>query len=171
MDYSTVKGMARYDSNHSVFKKDDWITQPLHVRLMYAAWIEALMLTRPVFGLYQLYFLFLVNHGWITSADAHYDHQRLMKYYNSFTDGTCEKSRSGPLDSKRLAFTVPSNMFLDYWLTGEYKEKVTSIALTRRYLKFKKFGVFERVRQSGWLLTFEFSSPPQEGSCRVEFLA
>lgn len=171
MDYSTVKGMARYDSNHSVFKKDDWKTQPFHIRILYILWIELLRATGPVFALYQLYFLSLVNHGWITDADAHYDHQCLLKYYNSFTDGTCEKSRSGPLESKRLAFLVPSNMFIDYQLTGDYKEKISSIALTRRYLKFKQFGRFERIRQAGWLMTFEFSSPPQDGSCTVEFLA
>jgi hypothetical protein len=170
MDYSTVKGFARYDSNHSVFLKDDWKAQLIHVRLAYILWQDVIHLIMPVFALYQIYFTWLVACGVIRSADAMYDHQRLMQYIYTFKEDIWEKSVSGPLETKALKFMVPNNLFLGYKLTGQYREKVKAISLTRRYLKRKQFGVFERIQQQGWWLTFEFTDPPQEGSCTVDFV-
>jgi len=171
MDYSTVIGDAVYDSNTSHRLKDDWKQQTFLMRLSWIVWIEILRFTHPIFKLYQFYFITLVNRGWITSEEAHYDHQMLMRYFYSFLHSTYSETKSGPVVGNELVFRVPTNMFVDYELTGDYKEKISSISIKRRYQRNFRFGRFERIIQDGWDLVFEFVSSPEHGSCIVTSLS
>ena len=169
MDYSTVKGNARYDSNRAVVLSSEWKDAPILTRLKYATWITALMFIKMfgVIGLYTIYFTYLANHGIIKSADAQYDHQRLLQYFYSYLYGTKEETVSGECKEDKIVFHFWNNLYLDYELYGDYREKITSISLVRRYVHIKRFGVFAETRQNGWNLIFGFSEPPKNGYCIV----
>jgi len=170
LDYSTVTGVARGNSNTGIVLSSEWECAPTLTQLKYVLWAMAIALIRVfvVFPLYCIYFTVLANYGVIKSADAHFDHQNLLKYVYTFVFGTVEKVTSGELKEPQLVVYTSNNLYFEYVLEGEYKEKIKSVSLVRHYGAWKRFGVFREVRQYGWNLIFEFSDPPKSGSCIVQ---
>lgn len=160
-DYSTVGVLS-----------SEWEKTTHRVKQKYLLWVLAISFMRffGIFGMYIMYFTILVNLGIIRSADAHFDHQNLLKYVYTFIYGTIEKTTSGELKESQLVVYLPANVYFEYVLEGEYKEKIQSVSLVRNYGTWKKFGVFKEVRQYGWNLIFDFIDPPKSGSCTVEFV-
>jgi hypothetical protein len=172
MDYSSVKGMARIESNSAIVLEDEFKKLSKWERFKYALWLLAIVLPRSffVFPVYSVAFVSLVNRGVIKSAEWQYNYQVFLQYIYTSLHGTIERVIEGEQFSKKLIVGMPNNLYFEYDLTGEYKEKIQSISVVRRYVTYKRFGVFKKTVQCGWDLVFEFIEPPKSGSCRVEFI-
>jgi hypothetical protein len=101
----------------------------------------------------------------ITNPNIHYSYQKLLKYTFAGTKGIIEETKTGKLFEPMLTFTISNNIWTEYELDGEYQEKIKSISLKRHLITHYVFGKYKSCRQNGWDVIFEFTDPPQSGSC------
>jgi hypothetical protein len=96
--------------------------------------------------------------------------QQFMKKRKIITDGIYSQTVSGSQPLPEVVFSVPSNLWFEYALEGDYQKYVKHVSLTRRFVDHKKYGVYPRKVQEGWQIKLEFTQPPKEGSCTINYV-
>jgi hypothetical protein len=167
-DYSSLCKGNLYSSNNSTFLKDEFDNTKL--KIFYLFWKSLLDSSGFVMAIYVFYFTWLSYHGYIKDKSAQFEHQALLAYYFSSLYGIVTKKHSGEIKEKTHIFEIPTNVFIEYFLDGEYKEQIKSISLKRNYVNITQFSRFEQIRQQGWILIFEFKQSPKNGSCTVKYI-
>jgi hypothetical protein len=171
MDYSLNKFGDPLDSNHSVAINSTFRKLPKKERLMWACSAGGFRISGTLVIMFLMpLFTFLVGQKIITNPKYHYKYQKLLKEYEEIAFGVFEQFHSGQLPSNYLIFLVGKNIWLEYELTGEYKEKIKTISLKRNFVRMIKFGKFPEEKQDGWNLIFEFTEIPTSGSCLVRYV-
>lgn len=170
MDYSLNKFGNPAESNHSITLESEWKSQPFHTKYLYAFWITFLLLCRIGWSFIVNAFTFLANRGFIKNPSWHYNYQRFYAWIDTSLMGRWEISQTGALKETTLKLGTVNNMLIEYELTGEYKEKIKTVSLLRNFQTHWRFGKFKEIRQNGWNVVFEFTDPPQSGSCVVRYV-
>lgn len=71
-------------------------------------------------------------------------------------------------NSNTLLYHLPQNLWFEYELEGDYRDKVKTIELRRRFVKIiYDFGVYDQ--QDGWNLIFKFKGIPMHGKCIIRY--
>lgn len=169
MDYSLNKLGSPHLSNNSVVITSEWKSLPFLERIKYALWRAGLAFTSVVgvIPVYMVCFTLLVEHGIIIDPKKHQWHHEFLKYYFQNLKGVWEQSRCGDLKDTTLEFRIPYNLWFEYELEGEYRDKIESISLLRNIVRQWVCGKFLQTRQDGWKIVFKFGSVPSTGSCIV----
>jgi hypothetical protein len=170
MDYSLNKLGNPLQSNFGAVLESEWKSQSLLTRLLYILRVTGLLLIHPFFAFVIVLFTFLTERKLITNPKWQYNYQRFYAWIDSNIDGKWEQSQTGALKDTRLTFPIWSNLFLEYELTGDYKDKIKSISLLRNFQTHWRFDKFKEITQKGWNVVFEFTDPPQSGSCTVWYV-
>lgn len=173
MDYSLNKFGNPYSSNHSVILNNSCKKQPILTRIKCAViGIVASIISIPVFSFMPI-MTFMTEHDIIgeNSKNFQYKVQRMYRYVLVHSRGIYEQSHSGKLNGNILAFHIPNNLWVSYELDGEYEEHIKSVSLSRNFVKHKIGGEFDCLKQNGWNIIFEFITPPESGSCYIEYVS
>jgi hypothetical protein len=173
MDYSLNKFGSPYSSNNTMTLNDEFSSKPLLIRLKYVLLaIFAHILSIPVFATMPILTTITEHSPWKRkNSTLQYKVQSLYKWVLLHRNGTFIQSRSGAIHENKVVFIMPSNLWFEYNLEGEYEEKIKTIELTRNFIPHARFGIFICEKQRGWKTTFEFTSPPQNGSCSITYVA
>lgn len=170
MDYSLNKFGRHSNSNTStifndVFKELSY-EKRLYETLIYL--IKGIFLLLTTFVTVTI--SDLIYYQIATSSKIHSIYQKFMvyKYVNLY--GIFEQSKFGKLNEPGLIFHIPSNLWFEYNLDGDYKNKIKSISLKRCFCIHYKFGKYKRQKQDGWNVIFEFTDIPQDGSCILRYI-
>jgi hypothetical protein len=173
MDYSLNKFGSPYSSNHSVILNNSCKRQPILIRIKCALiGIFATIIAIPVFSFMPV-MSFMAERGIIgkNGGNFQYKVQKLYRWVLVHGRGIYEQSYSGKLNGNVLAFHIPNNLWVSYELSGEYEDKIASMSLSRNFVKHKIGGEFECLKQDGWNVIFEFVTPPESGSCCIEYVS
>ena len=170
MDYSLNKYGNPSESNHSISFNSEWKTQPFYIKYLYILWITFLLFCRIGWSFVVNIFTLLANRGYIKNPQWQYNYQRFYAWIDSSLTGKWELSKTGALKETTLVLGSINNMLIEYELTGEYKDKIKSVSLLRNFQNHLKFNKFKEVHQNGWNVVFEFTDPPQSGSCTVWYV-
>lgn len=100
----------------------------------------------------------------------HYPYQNFLKNYYRLFYGTYHESFEGEMAGTILQVPVDKNIWVSYELEGDYEKYISQIHFDRRIREFHKFDNYPLFVQDGWVLTFEFEQPPQNGSCKVTYV-
>ena len=164
MDYSLNKYGSIFDSNRSVVLDSEFRNSAFGEKLAYVIIDMALTLSAiPVFCLMPVFTI--LNKHQITGPKVQYRWQQFLKWYFSTLKGITVQTKSGELNDSKLAFFIPSNIWVEYNLEGDYQRNVRSISLVRNIIERKRYGRFVERRQDGWKVLFEFTEPPKQGCC------
>jgi hypothetical protein len=165
MDYTLNQFGNPHDSNTSTILNDTFRILPWSVRLAEALVSTCTMfIAIPVLAVSPIH-TFCTEYGLITNPMIHYKYQQLLKYTMIHTRWMAEQSKDGELFEPRLLFNLQNNIWFEYELDGEYQDKIKTISLKRRFMKFYRFGKYPREQQVGWSVIFEFTEIPKSGSC------
>lgn len=165
MDYSLNKIQCdKSDSNNSFFDS------PNNVEYDY----NPSILTRIHDSFKRLY-LVIKEHFWTISItkkqptkEEAYAYQKFLEYYQKYFYGVSEYVFEGQHNSKEIIYHLANNIWLQYDLEGDYKNKIKTIQLKRRMIKNTgKFGVY--LAQDGWNLIFTFKGIPMHGKCTIRY--
>lgn len=171
MDYSLNKFGYPNNSN-SVVMNSEWRNQPFSVKIK-CMMLDTLLFVGRIFGATAFpmsLFARLTEMKLLKDPKWSYKHQKFLKWYFTNLNGIRQQSHSGELKNLVLMFTIPDNLWVDYELEGEYKEKIKSISLLRNFTVFYRYGRFKEIRQNGWNVVFEFISEPSQGSCVIKYV-
>lgn len=173
MDYSLNKFGSPYSSNNSMTLNDEFSTKPFLTKLKYTLIeIFAHIISIPVFSFMPIFTAITEHSPWKRkNSKLQYKVQNMYKWVLLHRKGTFTQSHSGALNENKIMFIMPSNLWFEYKLEGEYEEKIKTIELTRNFVPHARFGIFICEKQRGWKTTFEFTSPPQNGSCSITYVA
>lgn len=101
--------------------------------------------------------------------DIAYANQEAEIYYMRTQYGTSEYTFEGRHNSKELIYHLSSNLWFEYELEGDYRNKIISIELKRRFVRnIHKVGISNQ--QDGWNLRLMFSGIPMHGKCIIRYL-
>lgn len=168
-DYSSNAIASPYNSNTSAVKLDEFGDLPL-----WEQWREGIRRT-PVIILFILYNVvttpivtWCMHRGYLKRKEWQVEHQKLLKWF--YVDNLCGKRQiiAGPLDQKFLRVWLQHNMWFEYNLDGDFKDMVTKISLVRHYDNLLMFGKYNKIRQDGWDIEFQFCDIPQTGKCTID---
>jgi hypothetical protein len=171
IDYTLNRYQSGMNSNRAVIEDHEWKSISKKERFKQS-------MIAGVTGFLIIPFLFLmplmtalVNLGVLNNKNIHYKYQNLLKRITTATGGVYEESRCGEAHQKTITFTIPSNMWVEYELGGDYQTKIKKISLKRNIIKFRLFGKFLQQKQKGWNVIFEFIEPPTKGSCTIRYVS
>lgn len=172
MDYTLNHLQSPMDSNNSAKLTSQWWIARKNKKVFLKEYFTQIGLTFLAFlmFIYIPIFTCLSNWGYLKNPNYQYKHQNFLRWFSTRSNGTYELSHTGPCPTDTVTFWVSNNIWIKYQLEKEYQEKLVSVSLVRNFIKFKRFGKYLEVKQSGWLVLFKFSSPPQEGSCIIHHL-
>ncbi len=101
--------------------------------------------------------------------DIAYAHQEANIHYIIDRFGISEYTFEGRHNSKEIIYHLSSNLWFEYELEGDYKEKVISLELKRRFVRnIHKVGISDQ--QDGWNLVLKFRGIPMHGKCIIRYL-
>lgn len=101
--------------------------------------------------------------------DIAYVHQEAQINHIITHFGTSEYTFEGRHTSKEIIYHLSSNLWFEYELEGDYRDKVKSIELKRRFVRnIHKFGISDQ--QDGWNLILNFRGIPMHGKCIIRYL-
>lgn len=101
--------------------------------------------------------------------DIAYAHQEANIHYIIDRFGTSEYTFDGRHNSKEITYHLTSNLWFEYELEGDYRDKIKSIELKRRFVRnIHKVGISDQ--QDGWNLSFRFKGIPMYGKCIIRYL-
>ena len=109
----------------------------------------------------------MFNKQWI-KYNLQYYYQFALKELVFIYRGFNEEVKRGDLGYKILSFNIPTNLYFEYELLGDYTHEIKSIKLERRFVKVLN-PVTEIIKQSGWVVIFEFNNPPKHGECKITY--
>lgn len=170
MDYSLNKFGSLYESNTSTILESEWQSASKILKSIYIIWLGVLGLALFAVVIIVTIMTFLSYHRFVTNHKIQYYYQSYLKFFYSNLKGTSEQSFDGLLHQNQLTFTIPTNLWIEYELTGEYQSKIKSISLLRNFVDKKRFGRFKEKIQHGWKVVFEFTDIPQSGSCIIKYV-
>jgi hypothetical protein len=169
MDYSLNKIASPYNSNTSAILKDEY--RDLQRKNRFVETVKKVPLT-ILYGCYMIFTVpivtFVLSKGLVKNHQYQIEHQHFMKWIFMNTLHSYQEIREGPLESSKLTVGIPNNLWMEYHLDGEYKDKIKSIELKRHFITRKKFGVYTQIVQRGWDLIFTFDGIPASGKCIIE---
>jgi hypothetical protein len=168
MDYSLSK-IPAIDSS-SLILDSEWRALPIVTKLKYAAFMIFLLAASLPVGILMLFMTIASENGKITDSNIQYKYQNFLRWYALSINGLSEQLQEGQLRDTVLEFNIQRNVWFEYKLTGDYQEKVKKISLRRRFISFKRYGIFSETRQVGWKVIFEFTEPPQSGKCLIRYV-
>lgn len=110
--------------------------------------------------------------------------QQFLKERHENQTGINEYTVEGQFDSKKLIYHLDTNLWFEYELEGDYKNKIQRILLKRRFVKntingrmydlegnyIKDCSGEKMITQDGWNLIFEFKGIPIYGSCVIRYV-
>ena len=83
--------------------------------------------------------------------------------------GTSEYTFEGQHNSNILTYHLTSNLWFEYELEGDYRDKIKNIELKRRFVRnVHEVGISDQ--QDGWDLIFKFHGIPMHGKCIIRYL-
>jgi hypothetical protein len=169
MDYSKNKHGSQFNSQECVIDNEAWTNETEKIKNRYqsadAKYSYSFII--PIVTIKTL----LIRWGLIADTpDLHYNMQQFMKKRKIITDGIYSQTVSGSQPLPEVVFSVPSNLWFEYALEGDYQKYVKQVSLTRRFVDHKKYGVYPRKVQEGWQIKLEFTQPPKEGSCTINYV-
>lgn len=169
MDYTLNQIASPYHSNDSAILKDEY--RELTSKNQTIETLKKLPLSL-LFGCYMLCTVpivtFVLSKGLVTNHRYQIEHQHFMKWIYMNTLYSYQDIREGPLESSKLTIGIPNNLWMEYHLEGEYKDKIAAIELKRHFMTRKKYGLYLQVVQRGWDLIFTFDGIPSSGKCIIE---
>jgi hypothetical protein len=170
MDYGLNKNFNPLQSNRSTShdETNEWIKLSAPKKLFHIYQRFTVFFTDPLLGIGMYFITELSLRGWFPKS-WQYPYQKFLQGYHSFFTGYYEENFGGEMGGTILQVPVDHNVWCHYDLTGDYEKYITKIAFERRVRKFLKFGKFSQFVQDGWVLTFEFSQPPKEGTVKVQY--
>jgi hypothetical protein len=171
IDYTLNRYQSGMNSNRAVIENHEWKNTSKKEKFkhsMVAAGTGCLIV--PLLFLMPL-ITALVNMGVLNNKNIHYKYQNLLKRITTATGGIWEESCCGEAHQKTITFTIPSNMWFEYELEGDYQTKIKKISLKRNIIKFRMFGKFLQRKQKGWNVIFEFIELPTNGSCTIRYVS
>jgi hypothetical protein len=173
MDYSLNKFGSPYSSNNTMTLDDEFTSKPFLIQLKYVLLsIFAHIISIPVFSFMPIMATITEYYPWKReNSTLQYKVQNVYKWVLLNRSGTFTQSRSGVLNGDTIIFNMPSNLWFEYELTGDYEQNIKSITLTRNFIPHARFGIFACVKQRGWNVTFKFTSPPRNGTCNITYVA
>lgn len=167
LDYTHNSNGNPFESNRSATIYSEWKDASFPTRFIYVLWWEITHFVM-IFGLiFYMPIMTWLGSRQMLSPETQYKHQKFLKWYYIQSEGIHVQRIAGKYDRKTILFHIDANVWLEYKLCGDYKDKVQKISLKRNFQLFKRFGVFNELRQNGWNVIFEFSEPPQHGSCKI----
>jgi hypothetical protein len=173
MDYSKNKYGNPFNSQTCIMSSTDssnteWRKEPLKVRTKHA-FIHSISNNSRILPIVFLHSL-LSYVGIIRNPETHYKVQRFMRWRQIKTDGIYSQTVSGEQHDPYVVITLPSNMWFEYALEGEYREYIRKLSFTRRFVDHKRYGIYPQRKQEGWNVIFDFTQPPKSGSCTVSYV-
>lgn len=169
MDYSSNKYANRHNSNTS------GVLLPYNKNFTYyLETFKNILMVIPAYALIIIplaHMSTLVEKGLVTNKKYQYMYQNYLKWLRMNFTGYGEQSSHGDLQGKILKFRIPNNIYMEYELEGDYKDKISKISLKRHWVTFYKYGKFKSITQNGWDVIFEFNSIPTHGSCILKSTA
>jgi hypothetical protein len=169
LDYSLNNGNV-FDSSYSVTKSSEFETSEYTTRKYWELSSAGFALFYTFFYKYMAALVtYLVNKNIITSNRVKLYHQSMMRDLFIIISGFHEETVTGYLGSAQKQFIIPTNVYIEYLLDGDYKKYITKISLTRRFVTTYRHGKFKEELQMGWLVTFDFSEIPVKGSLVIKY--
>lgn len=170
MDYSLNKYQIPMNSNRSVCIDDDvWNGLSSIEKLKYGIPnFLFFIITIVPFAVFQIVFTVEQKIG-IVGKTAQYEYQKLLKWYYVKLSGIWIQTKSGEYNDRVLTFTVPNNLWIEYYMTEDYQRYVTSVSLIRNFVDYLRGGRFPCRKQQGWNVVFKFSEPPKNGLCSIKY--
>lgn len=171
MDYTLNTTADILDSNSGVTLKNEFREQPRKIIILENIRSMIIMLFSVIYlGITMPLLVRGFHKGWIKNKNYQIEHQKLLKYMFSNCRGTDFEIIDAPIKEHVLTVHLNNNMWISYKLEGDFETEIKTIALKRSFKKTMIYGKYERIRQNGWDLIFEFNKPPQTGKCIVEHL-
>lgn len=118
-----------------------------------------------------IYFIVMCSHVSILTIlrkDSQYWFQKHQKEIILISEGMkiIEKTGTSP---DTITYQLEKNLWFEYELFGEYKEKIKSISLKRNIITVVWQGI-TRKRQNGWIVKFKFTSALQDGKLILRYV-
>lgn len=152
------------DSNHSFFDFGNDVEYPTTKTQILKRIFKELYLDYKNLFLYYVY-----DHLPSIRHKIQYYRQDFLIYYEKYMYGTMEYTFEGQHNSKEIIYHIPHNLWFEYELEGDYKEKIKTIELKRRFVKLiNDNGIYDQ--QEGWNLLFTFSGIPMYGKCTIRYI-
>lgn len=167
IDYTHNSSGNPFESNRSATIYSEWKDAPFLTKFLYALWWEITHFVMPFGLIFYVPIMTWLGSRQMLSPESQYKHQKFLKWYYIQSSGIRVQRIAGKNDRKTVLFHIDANVWLEYNLCGDYRDKIKSISLKRNFQLFKRFGVFNELRQNGWNVIFEFTEPPQHGSCKI----
>lgn len=104
----------------------------------------------------------------ILRKDSQYWYQKHQKNLNLIVTGMKIIEKSGA-SSESITYQLDKNLWFEYELFGEYREKIKSISLKRHIITVVWQGI-SRKKQEGWIVEFKFISAPQDGKLILRYV-
>lgn len=171
MDYSLNKHQSGLDSNTSACIDDYiWNEFPALEKLKYSIpnFLFFCIIIIP-FEIFQIVFVMEQKIGMVGKT-AQYEYQKILKWYYTKLWGIWTQTKSGELNDKKLSFTIPNNLWIEYYMTEDYQRYVMSVSLVRNFVDYLRGGLFLCRKQRGWNVVFNFSEPPKNGLCSIKYV-
>jgi hypothetical protein len=170
MDYTLNKFGNPYSSNDSTVLESEFRAASKKLKIVYGIWLIILIMAAVPVELIMSLITTLTHCGLIKNPKFQYYWQIYLKFFFSNLSGIDEQSHKGRLLENNLIFKIPTNLWLEYRIDGEYRDKIKSISLLRNFVNRKLFGRFHKKVQRGWKVVFEFTDPPQNGSVTITYV-
>ncbi len=92
-----------------------------------------------------------------------YEAQKITLWAMKRLHGLQEQHVIGKQETKTVTFYIHVNLWFEYELEGDYKDKIQKVELRRRFVRkiYKDSSCF---KQDGWNVIFIFSESPQHGN-------
>lgn len=120
-------------------------------------------LVNPLF-FYPALFSCLATHPAIIKLIPQYQStlQKISLWGCKHLSGLQEQQIIGKQLLNNICFYITKNLWFEYELDGDYKDKIKKIELRRRFVK-KVYWYGSYFQQLGWNVIFTFQEPPQHG--------
>ncbi|MDD3967144.1 MAG: hypothetical protein PHP63_08885, partial [Candidatus Marinimicrobia bacterium] len=149
-DYSKNNLAGFGDSNHSaLLPGSTWLNLPLKTRIKPAA-ADTFVRMFSVFIDLGVLGLTILSRWFSSNESLHLYYQQMLKWLFIARSGTYVQEISGSIPSKNIKFVLENNIWFSYNLDGDYEKNLERIYFLRRFVKFKRYGQFEEMRQCGW---------------------
>jgi len=169
-DFSLNKSCNKYNSNTgSVLHKEIKVSYARTVLLV--CWHIFIMPFLLAF--ISLFHLIITKYSETPLLRKHHDfvfkEQKLLKWCMLQKYGSSEYIQFGKQDTNKITYTIPANLWFQYELDGEYRQKIKTLQLLRNFVK-KVNGFKTEFRQAGWNVILTFTEPPQNGYMILRYL-
>lgn len=103
------------------------------------------------------------------------NHFKTQQIFQNFMKICCDREQYdnitfGKYDCNILKIHIPKNLYVKYFLEGDYQNQIKKISLKRNIVRVLRYNKQQIHKQDGWNMIFEFKTPPEHGSCIVRYL-